>query len=98
MAEKFRASENNPMMRDCPDCGDRSIPILSPDEKCDDCQIDDKFRKLNVKANQKNKGGKFSVSSSKTIRADASKSKQSKDDFDIDVPPFGDYDNTSSQT
>ena len=52
MADTFRASKDNQMMRACPTCGGNVIPIMAPDMECDDCKIDQQYKDLNVETNK----------------------------------------------
>ena len=52
MADTFRASKDNQMMRSCPTCGSNVIPIMSPEMECDDCKIDQQYKDLNISTNK----------------------------------------------
>ncbi|SVA55943.1 uncharacterized protein METZ01_LOCUS108797 [marine metagenome] len=54
MADTFRASKYNQMVRSCPECGDNVIPIMSPETTCTDCKIDKQYEDLNIKTNEPN--------------------------------------------
>ena len=69
------------LMRDCPHCKKlNSIPALSPNMECDDCIIDKQYEEMNENINKKTAKYHGGITT-KTIRGDASKSKQSEDDF-----------------
>ena len=52
MAAPFIGSKDNPLLRECDECGDTSVPAFSPGTTCDKCITDKQYAKLNESSNK----------------------------------------------